>query len=378
MSALHRTLPWAVCFALLAGGAARGGELVIRAGDLPFEAGARVTFSIAAADGQPLGQVRAATVGIRQLGDVTLARQAVLFGAMRVPDGWVAKAETWTAHYDSFGAEHPTWRCPLPLKAGLTYEYTSTDGPTKARVEGPETVKVGDKAYECLVCVEQRGDDRLRKTWVAPGVGTVRLVLSGEQDAEVTLTSFTRPAAPQVAKGTVALSTFDRGNLLGSPLFPKASWGAAAGEPGRSSVVEIDPWAGAAGTACSLKWTYHTKGTWAAASFVPSGDTNTPVDLSRLATTSFYIKGLVAGQCLVNIHAKAPGEDRRTMVNIPIQVTTEWRKVTLTPQTHPQLNEIDGRAVYILGLSAFSQEEDSNVIWLDEVMMHEADERGEF
>lgn len=378
MSALRRALPWAVCVALLVGGAAHAGELVIRAADFPLEVGGRVTFSIVAAGGQQRGEIRAAVIGVRQLGDVAFVRQAVRIGPMRVPDSWLAITETWTAHYASFGATVPTWRCPLPLKKGLTYEYTSTDGPTKARVEGPETVKVGDKTYTCLVCVEQRGEDRVRKVWITPGVGTVKAIMSGEQDVEVAMTSLERPVNPKVPKGTAVLSTFDRDNPLGSPLFPKAAWGGAAGEPGRSSVVEIDPWNGAAGTPYSLKWTYHTKGTWAAASIVPAGDPNVSVDISRFASTSFYIKGLTARPCAVVIHAKAANEDRRTFVNIPIQVTTEWQKITLTSQTHPQLNEIDAREVYILGLSDFSQEAAANVIWLDEVMMHLPDDRGEF
>lgn len=378
MSAFRRTVPWAVCFVLLAGGAAQAGELIIRAADFPLEVGGRVTFSVTTADGQPRGEIRAAIVGVQRLGDVAFVRQAVRVGPMRLADSWLAKTETWTAHYASFGAKHPTWRCPLPLKKGLSYEYTSTDGPTRGRVEGPEAVQVGDKAYNCLVCVEQRGAGRRRKVWIAPGVGTVKAIISADQDVTVTMTRLERPVKPSVPKGTVVLSTFDSGDPLGSPLFPNGSWSGVAGQPGPSSIVEIDPWGGAARTLFCLRWTYHTKGTWVGASVVPSGDPNVSVDISRFATTSFYIKGLTARPCAVVIHAKAANEDRRTFVNIPIQVTTEWQKITLTPQTHPQLNEIDAREVYILGLSDFSQEAAANVIWLDEVMMHLPDDRGEF
>jgi hypothetical protein len=66
------------------------------------------------------------------------------------------------------------------------------------------------------------------------------------------------------------------------------------------------------------------------------------------------------------------------MINIPIPVTTEWRKVTLTPETHPQLREIDWRQVYILGVGDFSEEPAGNVIWLDQIMLTLPDDRPEF
>ena len=123
---------------------------------------------------------------------------------------------------------------------------------------------------------------------------------------------------------TVAMSTFGRGNLLGSALFPSGRWSGVAGGPACSSVVAVDPWTGAAGTPFSLKWAYHAKGTWVAASFNPSGDAEKPADLSRSRFTTFWIKGAHAGQCAVPIRAKHAVKERRITVNIPIRVTTQW------------------------------------------------------
>ena len=73
----------------------------------------------------------------------------------------------------------------------------------------------------------------------------------------------------------------------------------------------------------------------------------------------------------------ADGEQNR-FIHIPIQVTKQWQKVTLTPDTHPQMNEIDTKRVYIVGLGDSSEEGAANVIWLDEVKLLLQDDKGEF
>lgn len=381
MTRTRRLAAAALCLALAGAGAAGAGELVIEAKDFPVDVGRRASYQIANAEGQQVAQVRAAIVGQRRLGDVTLAREAVLFGTMRVPDGWIAVGPDRVALYPSFGAELPTWACPMPLKAGKTYEYEAATGPVRGRVEGPETIEVPAGRFTCLVWTERRQEDgveRVRKNWIAPGVGTVKALIGGAADQTLSLVSHEKPQAAKPKPGVMVLSTFDTGNPLVPLPFPRAAWSGVTGLPGATSVVDIEPWGGAAGTPFCLKWAYATAATWVSANIVPSGDVEKPVDLSGHGGASFYIKGLLERPCAVSIQAKAADRDERIMIHIPIQVTAEWRKVTLSPDTHPQLRGIDFRQVYILGLGDHSQEPAGNVIWLDEVMLHPPDDKGEF
>ncbi|MHC4201202.1 MAG: hypothetical protein ACYSU0_14525, partial [Planctomycetota bacterium] len=106
-------------------GATRAEELLITSADFPVEVGTRTTIAIATAAGQQVGQIKLAVIGKRALGKTTLFREAVTFGQMRVRDSWLSKSDEEVAGYSSFGAKHPSWKCPFPLKAGLTYEYQS-------------------------------------------------------------------------------------------------------------------------------------------------------------------------------------------------------------------------------------------------------------
>ncbi|MFC1805437.1 hypothetical protein ACFL09_00460 [Planctomycetota bacterium] len=357
-----------VCLAIaLAQVGASAGELVISAADFPLEVGRRATYQIVTG-GEPRAELRAALVGARRVGKVLLVRESVLLGTMQVPGSWIEKGEGHVAFYPSFGAELPSWRYPMPLKKGLEYEYEAVTGQVKGRVEGPDTVGVPAGKHTCLVVVEERAEGT-RKFWIAPGVGIVRVQVGAAEGAIVSLTKFEEPYTAKPAPKTVAMSTFDRGSLLGSAAFPLGRWGGVAGRP-RPRVVAIDPWTGAAGTPFSLKWAYHAKGTWVAASFNPSGDAEKPADLSKYKFTTFWIKAAHAGHCAVSIRAKHTVEDRRITVNIPIRVTTQWRKVTLSDRIQEQLNTIDPKEVYSVGLGAYSQQKDANIIWLDEVIFH--------
>ncbi len=359
-----------VCLAIaLAQVGASAGEVVITAADFPLEVGRRATYQIATVGGEPRGQLRSAVVGAHRVGKVVLARESVLLGTIQVPGSWVEKGEGHVAFYPGFGAERPSWRYPLPLKKGLEYEYEAVTGNAKGRVEGPEAVEVPAGKYTCLVCVEERAEGT-RKNWIAPGVGIVKVQIGDAEGFIVSLTKFEEPYKAKPVAETVPMSTFDRGNLLGSALFPRARWHGVAGSPVSSSVVAIDPWTGAAGTPFSLKWAYHAKGTWVAASFNPSGDYERPADLSKHKFTTFWIKGARAGQCAVTIRASHAVEGGRINVSIPIRVTTQWRKVTLSDQVQEQLKTIDAKEVYSIGLSAYSQQEEANIIWLDEVIFH--------
>jgi len=356
------------------------GEVVITANDLRLEVGRRMTYTFANPAGEPTGELGIAIVDRRTVGANTLCRGAARFGAMRVGDFWATVNNDGVVFYSSFGATLPDSKYPLPLKEGTAFEYESTRGKVRARVVGTEAVEVPAGKFACLAIVREReadGQKRVEKEWMAPGVGTVKV--TGE-DFVMTLSRAEAAPEPKPEAGAVALNTFDTPDPLRSPLFPRAVWMGLVGEPGRSSVVDIDPFVGGAnGTPFCLRWTYATIGTWASAHLPLGGDgRTTPVDMSKYKGISFYIKGLYEGPCTVTIHARAAHADRRTMIHIPIQVTKQWRKVVLAPDTHPQMKGIDTRQTYILSLDDAADEPAANVIWLDEIKLLIKDNKGDF
>ena len=370
----------AACLAALAAcSAASGGEVVITADKLPMAVGQRWTYSIATPDGQPAGELGLAVIGRRTVGDTTLYREAARFGAMRIGSFWIAVGDAGFASYDSFGAALPDSKCPLPLKRGMAFEFESTKGKVRARVAGAEAVEVPAGKFTCLVIVREReagGRKQTEKEWMAPGVGTVKATGEG---FVMTLTRAQAPPEPKPEKGAVALSTFDTADPLRSPLFPRGVWRGLAGQPGRSSVADIEPFLGGAnGTPFCLRWTYATIGTWASASMSPGGDPWSPVDLSKYKGVSFHIKGLFERGCTVSIQAKAADGEQKTFAHIPIEVTRQWQKVVLTPDTHPQLEDLDFHKVYLIGLGDSSNEGAANVIWVDEIKLLLQDKQGDF
>ena len=143
------------------------------------------------------------------------------------------------------------------------------------------------------------------------------------------------------------------------------------GEPGRSSDVDIDPFTGGAnGTPFCLRWTYTTIGTWVSTSIAPGG--GRPVDLSKYAGISFYVKGLLGKPCTMTFVSKAPAGEERALAHIRFPVTQEWQKIIVTPDTHPELGKIDLSQIYSIGLTDYAREGAAhNVVWLDEVKLHE-------
>ena len=355
------------------------GDLVITAKGLPLEVGQRMTYTLATPAGDPFGEVVLAIIDRRVVGGSTLYRRAVRFGATRVGDLWAAVGDGGLVSYDSFGATLPRNKYPLPLKEGMAFEYESMGGKVRTRVVGTEAVEVPAGKFACLAIEREReadGQKTTEKEWMAPGIGAVKVAGEGFVMA---LARAEAPPKPEPEEGAVVLNTFDTPDPLRSPLFPRGAWTGLVGQPGRSSVVAIDPFVGGAnGTPFCLRWTYATIGTWASAHMSLGGDGRTPVDMSKYKGFSFYAKGLFERRCTVTIHAKAANKDRRTMIHIRIQVTRQWRKVVLTPDTHPQMNGIDTRQTYILSLDDAAGDGAANVIWLDEIKLLLEDHKGEF
>lgn len=347
------------------------GKVVVTAEDQTRHVGDRWTYAVRTPDGKPVGKVDVAIIGRHTVGPNTLHRAAVRFGAQRRPDYWFAVGDDGYFHFDAFGATLPGDHFPLPLKEGMAFEYESTQGKVSARVVGTEAVEVPAGKFACLA-VESKytvdGEGMTRTSWVAPGIGTVK---HERQDLALALASLNPTAEPEPEKGAVALNTFDTGEPLRSPLFARARWDGWMGEPGRSSDVDIDPFTGGAnGTPLCLRWTYTTIGTWVSASMSPGG--GQPADLSKYKGISFYVKGLLGRPCTMTIQAKAADGDQRAFAHIRFQVTAQWQRVILTPETHPELEQLDLGQVYSIGLTDAAREGAAhNVIWLDEVKLHD-------
>jgi len=347
------------------------GKVVVTAEDQARSVGDRWTYAVATPDGKPIGKLDVAIIGKHTVGSNTLHRAAVRFGAQRRPDFWFAVGDDGHFHFDAFGATLPGDHFPLPLKEGMAFEYESAQGKVSARVVGTEAVEVPAGKFACLA-VESKytvdGEDRTRTSWVAPGIGTIKHV---RHDLALTLASLNPTAEPKPEQGAVALNTFDTDEPLRSPLFARGRWGGWMGEPGRSSDVDIDPFTGGAnGTPFCLRWTYTTIGTWVSASISPGGEQ--PADLSKYKGLSFYVKGLLGRPCTMTIQAKAADGEQRAFAHIRFQVTARWQRVILTPDTHPELQNLDLRKVYTIGLSDAAREGAAhNVIWLDEIKLHD-------
>ena len=134
------------------------------------------------------------------------------------------------------------------------------------------------------------------------------------------------PPRAQIASNpdTVLLSNFDFGDPLVPPLFPKSKWKGGKGEESASSTCEIEPIEGAAETPFSLKWTYHTKGTWVNVGLLLSGSWNKSVDLSHYDSISFYIKGRGERGCNFKLQTTPWKGQVLTGAAVPIKITPEW------------------------------------------------------
>lgn len=347
------------------------GNVVITAESQAMSVGHRRTYAITTPDGKPVAKVDMAIIGKHTVGGNTLYRAADRLGTRRGDGFWLAVGDDGFFFYDAFGMALPGSHYPLPLKEGMAFEYESTRGKVSARVVRTEAVEVPAGKFACLAIEsthDVEGKKVTRTSWVAPGIGTVKEV---REDFTIALARFQPTVEPKPEKGAVALSTFDTGEPLRSPLFPRGTWGGWMGEPGRSSDVDIDPFTGGAnGTPFCLRWTYTTIGTWVSASISPGGEQ--PADLSKYAGISFYVKGLLGKPCTMTIQAKAADGEQRAFAHIRFPVTQKWQKIILTPDTHPELQDIDLRQVYSIGLTdAARQGAAHNVIWLDEVKLHD-------
>ena len=347
------------------------GKVVVTAESLAMAVGHRRTYAITTPDAKPAGKVDVAIIGKHMVGGNTLYRAADRLGTRRGDGHWLAVGDDGFFFYDAFGVTVPGSHYPLPLRTGMTFEYESTQGKVKARVVRAEAVEVPAGRFACLAIESKLGVDGkevTRTSWIAPGIGTVK---EAREDFTIALARSQPTVQPKPEKGAVALNTFDSGEPLRSPILGRARWGGYMGEPGRSSDVDIDPFTGGAnGTPFCLRWTYTTIGTWVSASISPGG--GRPADLSKYAGISFYVKGLLGKPCTMTLMSNAPAGEERALAHIRFPVTQRWQKIIITPGTHPELGKIDLSQIYSIGLTDYAREGAAhNVVWLDEVKLHE-------
>jgi hypothetical protein len=362
------------CLAMLVGCTAIAGELVITSKDIPFEVGYKVHYAVATADPDGPTEIDFITIGKRTVGPRTLFRMALPMGEIRLADQWIAIGDAELAVYNSFDDRLPAFKYPLPLKKGLNFEYEAVLGKVRAKVEGPVTVDTPAGKFECLLIVEERENGAKRwqqKLWLAPGVGHVKHIFRMGQDMTSTLVSVRKPTQAKPVPGTQVVSTFDKGELMGSPLFPRARWAAGTGNLDSSSIADIDPVEGAVGTPFCLRWTYHARGTWVNVGFTPSGVWGVPLDLSPYTGLSFHIKGLTPERGIgVTFIATGPGGKGMRFYHVPVRVGIEWREVMIDLKARPELAEVDWKTVHTITIGTSTEGEVSGVISIDEIMLH--------
>ena len=349
-------------------------DIVIRGDDF-VEVGRKTTLAFVSADGATLATMRWALIGRTTLGKLSVYRQATFINDRRVEDIYATVTDQEIAAYRPCGGPAPDWKVRLPLRKGMAYAYQSSMGKVKTRVEGPEEIEVPAGKFTCLVYIqelESEGRKRVWREWFAPGVGTVKFTMPGRQGLAVVLTSLTKGGRRAPQPGAVVLSDFDAGDPLASVLFPERRWEGAAGSPQAVSTCDIEPVDSAAGTPFSLRWAYHTKATWVNAALVVADRSPKPLDLSRYNSISFHIKGLTGRSCRFKLEAPGAGRGGRGSAEVPVKVTTEWQRVVIPLKTQPELRGADLTNVYTLEFVDSHEQFASNVVWIDEVMLHPA------
>ncbi len=350
-------------------------ELTITSEDFPLYKGMNSTFSISGCD----GTAREVTIEVCDevlLGDVTIYKLVRTFNGKSAGGGYVKKSKESLERYSITGGQLPEVMIRFPLAKGASYEYQNVHGKAKAWVEGPEEADTPAGKFMCLVLVheiETAGTPLRTKSWIAPGLGNVKIVAQCAPEAKQ---KEFRSVLKNTQMGTVPISNFD---FVVDPLvpatFPNSRWKTGKGEKGAFSACELDTTNGAAGTPFSLKWNYHTRGTWVNVGLLLSGSWDKSVDLSQYDSISFYIKASTERGCGFKIQSAPWKEKVLTGASIPLKPTSQWRKVVIDLKTHPELRNIDLTKTYTIGFVDWDKEDASNVVWVDEIMLHKTNDK---
>jgi len=352
-------------------------ELVITREDLLQEAGTRTNYSTIDADGKTVGRWWRMITANENRGDYHFVRQVVIQGETRGPELMAIYSRTGAILW-SEKMGRSVVQLPLPLSAGRSVRHEEDGRVLVTTAEKSEEVSVPAGKFRCLVCVTRAegGDGKpVAISWMAPGIGMVQ-TRSFEADREMTsvLVSLVKPAAARTPPNAAVFSNFDSGDPLSSPLFPRGRWIAAQGGNDALSHVEIDPQTGAEGSAMSLRWNYHCRGTWAAADMLPGGSWRDTVDLSIYDSMTFHVKALKAGKVEFQLHGRQPAGDGTIYVPHSIELTTEWKQHTIDLQA-PEWAKLDMKKICNVRFVFWSREYDSNVGWIDQISLHKKSAR---
>ena len=170
---------------------------------------------------------------------------------------------------------------------------------------------------------------------------------------------------------SIMVSNFDNyENPLKPVVFPQSSWTAGKGKPEAHSKCDVVCDTGAAGTHCSLRWKYHTKGTWVNVGLVLTGSWDDSVDLSNYHSLSFYIKGLGARGCRLKFQTSPMVDKDLTSATLTLDVSPQWKRMEIDLEENPSLENLHLEETFALSFVDSDEKYASNVIWIDEVRLH--------
>jgi hypothetical protein len=338
-------------------------ELTLKSEDLALEVGTKRLIAFSSPDGKVRGEACEVVMENSKLGETRLVKIAQIVNGQRQPDVWCLLEPRQLQLFINDGIKTPLMRQELPVKIGQTaVEGTGADQHT-VHVVRQEKITVPAGTFDCLVS-EMKSEGKIIKThWVAPRVGAVQV--KGALTA--VLMAIQKPALVANEPQSRILCSFD---TEASPLFPKGRWRVDPANTNAIVSFESDPLETALGTAMSLRWRYHLKTqTWVQLDFLLTGAWQELVDLTPYDSISFYIKGLKKGSCAFMLHGQPvrPGNER--FVNLPVDYTTEWQKVTVSLQT-PVVSKLDLKRIGQLSFGHLGPTGDGNVIWVDEMTCH--------
>jgi hypothetical protein len=166
------------------------------------------------------------------------------------------------------------------------------------------------------------------------------------------------------------LAHFNTGSPA-SDACPKARFGNHINSgPEGISLSTVDRTQGAADTAMSLLWSYHTNTkTWVQANIMLAGSWNEFFDLTPYDSISFYIKGFRRGQCAFMVQGKPVQKSDESWINTPITYTTDWKKITVKLNRRA-FSKLDLQKTILIGLGHQGRDNDDNIIWIDEITCH--------
>jgi hypothetical protein len=349
-------------------------ELTITSENFPLAKGMKSTWAITGCDGND----REITTEVSDeipLGDITIYKLAYIVNGKNEAMGYAKKHKDSLEYYPPAGGQLPGEIIRFPLVKGLAYEYQNSRGKVKVRVEGPEEVNTPAGRFTCLVLVnnmERDSNTVTRKNWIAPGFGSVKS--TGQCDPRASQKEFV--SALKTIQTDSPVSSFDFEPFV-STAFARSKWEAGKGDNNAISVCELDTTNGAAGTPFSLKWSYDAKGkdTWVNVGILLNKSWTEPVDLSKYDSISFYIKAAAEKDCAFKIQTGPWKEKRLSGAHIPLKLTSQWQKVVIDLKMRPELKDIDLTKTYTIELVDCCKKDISNVVWIDEIVLHKANDK---